>query len=213
MNITDLNKVDVLIALYNAAKISMSGFFALNTFTNATLDRARAEKLLSEKIYFDYIDNRELKVNLTDILKTFSYNRANGPNAAENAIKALMTNKALITNQMKLESMGYKAEIPKSMICPLSLTIITIPVYDPRCPQQVFDKAQLAEALRHDPRHPITRQDLSIEEVQIDSKLQKHINNFMEIAPFLNEVHGYQPEMLEDKTATPIVSFSNPSFG
>lgn len=47
--------------------------------------------MLSKSTYFDYLNGKVLKVDLsTDELDTFLYNRDNGPDAAEKALEPLL---------------------------------------------------------------------------------------------------------------------------
>ena len=89
MNIAGLNKAEVLIALYNRAKVQGMGFLSNNS--NFVMNIEAAEKLLENKKYIDYLNGTVLKINLTgDELDTWLYNRDNGPNAAEDALKPLI---------------------------------------------------------------------------------------------------------------------------
>lgn len=51
------------------------------------MDESEAEHILHNQTYFDYLEGRVMKVDLSkDELRTDLYNRDNGENAAENAI-------------------------------------------------------------------------------------------------------------------------------
>lgn len=91
MDISKLNKAEVLRSLYNNAKPQGMGFL-LATKEDMTLEQA--EKLLEESNdkYFDYIQGRVLKVRIKNELDTWLYNRDNGDNAAENVINKLLSN-------------------------------------------------------------------------------------------------------------------------
>ncbi len=89
MNISNLSKPKVLAALFNAAKPLGMGFIHYNPAH--IMDEAEAEKLLTQGTYFDYLEGRVMKVDLSkDDLYTALYNRDNGDNAAENAIVAAL---------------------------------------------------------------------------------------------------------------------------
>jgi hypothetical protein len=89
LKITNLNKAEVLIALYNNAKVLDLGEHALNS--HRVLDHKDAEELLKKKTKFDYLYGRVLKVDLTtDELETARYNRDNGQGAAEKALQPLI---------------------------------------------------------------------------------------------------------------------------
>lgn len=69
------------------------GFFSRNS--GFVLDKEKAAQLLSETTYFDYLNGRVLKINLSgDELDTYLYNRDNGPDAAENALEPLVKQQA-----------------------------------------------------------------------------------------------------------------------
>jgi hypothetical protein len=91
IDITGLNKAEVLAALYN--KASTPGFFS----GKETMTLKKAEKILDSveltrdgRVYFDYLNGRVLKVYLDrDLLRTALYDRDNGTGAAYAAIKHL----------------------------------------------------------------------------------------------------------------------------
>jgi hypothetical protein len=86
MHIKGLNKEEVLIALYNRAKVIRMGWMShSNSFV---MDIETARKLLSENTHFDYLNGKGLKINLDgDKLDTCLYNQDYGENAAEDALK------------------------------------------------------------------------------------------------------------------------------
>ena len=102
MNIRGLNKEEVLVALYNRAKVQGMGFMSHNS--EFKMDNERAKEILSKKQSFDYLNGRAMKVDLSgDALDTYLYNRDNGHNAAEDALKPLvekMENKSEIKFDM-----------------------------------------------------------------------------------------------------------------
>lgn len=86
MDISNLPKPKVLAALFNAAKPLGLGF--LHHCPEHAMDETEAAELLAVDTYFDYLEGRLMKVNLSgDELNTWNYNHDNGENAAENAIK------------------------------------------------------------------------------------------------------------------------------
>lgn len=101
-NIAGLNKAKLLAALYNAAK-SATGFGLLHAqSTPMTEAEARQHlglgddntkmfpKVLKAKGYFDYLQGRPLKVDLSgDELDTRLYNRDNGQGKAEEIVNRL----------------------------------------------------------------------------------------------------------------------------
>jgi hypothetical protein len=90
MNISDLNKAEVLAALYNNARQQGMGF--LNPRGGSGMSADEAQKLLDEAgpcPYFDYLHGRVMKVAIEDELETRLYNRDNGHEAAERVIADL----------------------------------------------------------------------------------------------------------------------------
>lgn len=85
MDISQLSKPKVLAALFNAAK--PLGLGVLHYKKDHVMDEQEANILLNEQTYFDYLEGRVMKVDLSkDELRTDLYNRDNGESAAENAI-------------------------------------------------------------------------------------------------------------------------------
>ena len=100
MNISNLDKAEVFAALYNAAKVEKYGFFFHHPCL--VLDREQAAQLLSITTNFDYLNGKVLKIDLSgDELDTYLYNRKNGPNAAENALKPLLGQQSVLSMQYK----------------------------------------------------------------------------------------------------------------
>ncbi len=91
MDISGLDKAEVLAALYNQAKAQGMGFLQ-HTPEDMTTEDAR--ELLSKDTYFDYVQGRVMKIRLDgDELNTFLYNRDNGYQAAEAVLERLIINK------------------------------------------------------------------------------------------------------------------------
>jgi len=89
MNISKLNKSKVLAALFNRAKPLGLGF--IHYQPAHIMDEKEAEQMLSAGTYFDYVEGRLMKVDLSgDELNTSLYNRDNGPMAAEQAIEQMI---------------------------------------------------------------------------------------------------------------------------
>jgi hypothetical protein len=84
INISKLNKSEVLQKLYNASQ--PLGLGTLH-FTPEDLTKEEAEELLKEQTYFDYLKGRVMKVNLGgDELDPWLYDRDNGQGAAAKAL-------------------------------------------------------------------------------------------------------------------------------
>lgn len=91
IDISKLNKADVLVALYNNSKPLGLGF--LHSEKN-NMTREEAEELLKSQTYFDYLKGRVMKVDLSkDQFSTLLYDRDNGDGAAHRAIAKLENNK------------------------------------------------------------------------------------------------------------------------
>jgi len=88
MDISHLDKAEVLAALYNRAQPQGMGFLH---YTAEDMTTEQAKKLLDDgQTYFDYVFGRVMKVDLKgDELDTWLYNRDNGIDAAENVIATL----------------------------------------------------------------------------------------------------------------------------
>jgi hypothetical protein len=88
MNISHLEKADVLVALYNGSRPLGMGFLHA---TPEDMTKEEAQSLLdSGQTYFDYVNGRVMKINLSgDDLDTTLYNRDMGENSAETIIKRM----------------------------------------------------------------------------------------------------------------------------
>lgn len=92
IDISNLNKAEVLRLLYNASQQQGMGFLDYRGASHIT--KEEAEKLLKENTYFDYLYGRVMKVDLSgDVLHTHLYDRDNGPGAARKALAELIGNK------------------------------------------------------------------------------------------------------------------------
>ena len=90
LNIKNVNKADVLAALYNNSKVQGMGFLQANSDPMTKND---AQKLLDSGVtYFDYLHGKVMKIDISgDELSTGLYDRDNGHGAAENALSGLLT--------------------------------------------------------------------------------------------------------------------------
>ena len=87
MNIANLDKAEVLVKLYDAAKVQGVGEFFYQP-CNFTVETAR--QLLAKTQKFEYLNGKVLKIDLSsNKVDTSYYNRDNGKDAAENAIAPL----------------------------------------------------------------------------------------------------------------------------
>lgn len=88
IDISKLDKAEVLAALYNNSKQQGIGF--LNARSREPLTKEEAAELLAEDTYFDYLAGRVMKVELNgDTLDSRLYDRDNGAGAAAAAIASL----------------------------------------------------------------------------------------------------------------------------
>jgi len=88
ISIKGLDKAAVLLALYNRAKPQGMGFFQSSP---EPMKIEEARKILEEAGdgSFDYLDGRVMKVDIAgDELEPRLYDRDNGGNAAESALKS-----------------------------------------------------------------------------------------------------------------------------
>lgn len=89
VDITGLDKAEVLAALYNASRPLRLGFDAYDS-TPMTVEEAG--ELLKETTHFDYVNGRVMKVSLSeDTFESWLYDRDNGENAASQVIESLRT--------------------------------------------------------------------------------------------------------------------------
>lgn len=119
IDISKLNKADVLAALYNYSKPQGFGFLH---FTSEDMTREEAEELLKAKsgnkeICFNYLKGRVMKIDLSrDKLDPRLYDRDNGKGAAQRAISTLFkqpnnhNNARNILSEMKCMTIDEIAE-------------------------------------------------------------------------------------------------------
>lgn len=87
IDISNLNKGGVLAALYNYSRPQGLGFLH---FTPEPMSREEAEALLEEDTYFDYLEGRVMKIDLSkDSFDPQLYDRDNGLGAAQRAIESI----------------------------------------------------------------------------------------------------------------------------
>ena len=84
IDISEMNKAEVLAKLYNASRPLGMG---LLHFTPEPMGVEEAQQLLEEETYFDYLNGRVMKVDLSkDTLDPWLYDRDNGQGAAASAL-------------------------------------------------------------------------------------------------------------------------------
>lgn len=117
IDISKLDKCDVLAALYNASKPQGLGMLH---FTPETMTRDQAEKLLAEDRppYFDYLQGRVMKINLAgDDLDPRLYDRDNGQGAAARAIATIGDESAPKPDALR-NAMASGGEVPATCTMP-----------------------------------------------------------------------------------------------
>jgi hypothetical protein len=88
IDISKLDKAEVLAALYNNSKQQGLGF--LDVSGKSPMTKEDAQNLLSQQDYFDYLRGRVMKVDLKgDSFSPHLYDRDNGTGAAERALQPL----------------------------------------------------------------------------------------------------------------------------
>lgn len=89
VNIDGIDKVDLLIALHGASQPLGLGFIQEAT-TGGVLDRTEVEGWLTRSKYFDYVQGRIVKCDLTGPeMDVWGYDRDNGAGAAERVVEGL----------------------------------------------------------------------------------------------------------------------------
>lgn len=111
IDISGMDKAEVLAALYNAARPLGMGFLQ---YKPGDMPIEEARKLLADSPYFDYVHGRVMKIRLTsNTLNTRFYDRDNGTGAALRVIDALRrTGKAsnIITKAQHLDGLKESAQ-------------------------------------------------------------------------------------------------------
>jgi hypothetical protein len=92
IDISRLNKAEVLSALFNASKQQGMGIFHTRGASGMTVAQAQEElDALGDDPYFDYLHGRIMKVRLRGpTMRVWAYDRDNGPGAAERALAPLI---------------------------------------------------------------------------------------------------------------------------
>ena len=87
IDITGLDRVAVLVALYGAARPQGMGFLQ---YVKGPLPLDEAQELLKRSFYFDYLKGRVMKVDLSSsTLDPWGFDRDNGAGAAARVIAEL----------------------------------------------------------------------------------------------------------------------------
>jgi hypothetical protein len=99
IDITGLDRAEVLAALFNRAQQQGNGFVHLRGAAGTlpmTAEEAQAQiTAAGGDLYFDYLNGRVMKVDLTpDSLDEWGYDRDNGQGAAAMALEPLLSRRA-----------------------------------------------------------------------------------------------------------------------
>jgi hypothetical protein len=88
INITGIDKAEILRALYNYSRPLGMGILH---FTPEDMTVAEARELLKSQTYFDYLKGRVMKIDLSsDSLRDDLYDRDNGRGACYSALRHLI---------------------------------------------------------------------------------------------------------------------------
>jgi hypothetical protein len=123
INIKDLNRADVLAALYNASKPQGMGFMH---YDPTPMRREEAEALLKQGKRFDYLKGRVMKVELSgNEFDPWGYDRDNGPGSAKAALNSLRglkdTNTPQIQKMHKESTFESAIEANKGLTTPSTI--------------------------------------------------------------------------------------------
>lgn len=103
IDISGLDKAEVLAALFNASKQQGMGFFDSSGGNSMTVEDARQYTSREGDQYYDYLRGRVMKIDLSsDELNPRLYDRDNGQGAAASALAALLESRiSLDTTETK----------------------------------------------------------------------------------------------------------------
>ncbi len=96
INIANLDKAEVLAALYNASKQQGIGVMDMRGREQMTVDQANAEIMVKKNLgagmlYWDYLYGRVMKSQIdVDEFDPYGFDRDNGTGAAANALEPLI---------------------------------------------------------------------------------------------------------------------------
>lgn len=95
IDISGLDKAEVLTALFNASKQQGMGFMDSSGASSMTVEDARQYTSREDDQYYDYLRGRVMQVDLSkDELRTGLYDRDNGQGAAARALAPLLASAA-----------------------------------------------------------------------------------------------------------------------
>ncbi len=101
ISIVDLDKAEVLAALFNGARSQGAGFIQ---YSNEPMTASEARPLIERHAYFDYVQGRVMKVDLSgDSFDPWAYDRDNGQGAAERTINALRSTNMVNPEEVEIQ--------------------------------------------------------------------------------------------------------------
>ncbi len=83
-------------------------------------------------------------------------------------------------NSIALQQIHYAREIPEQYVCPLTMHIMSDPVYVRQHPNQRFEKTWILAHLRNHANNPLTREPMNPSDLIEDSGLKTEIESFVE---------------------------------
>ena len=99
--IVDLDKAEVLAALFNGAQTQGAGFMQ---HSDKPMTASDARPLIEKYTYFDYVQGRVMKVDLSgDCFDPEGYDRDNGQGAAERTISALRSTDMVNPEEVEMQ--------------------------------------------------------------------------------------------------------------
>ena len=119
IDISGLDKARLLQVLYNASRPLGLGFFT--GCSPMTLEQAKEEIKSSANLYFDYVNGRVIKMNLSgDTTDSYCYDRDNGPGVAAKVVALLRSDPTanIVNNPVprnKLEQLAASGEVDKAL--------------------------------------------------------------------------------------------------
>ncbi len=112
ISIVDLDKAEVLAALFNGARAQGAGFIH---YSNVPMTALEARSLIEKNTRFDYVQGRVLKVNLSgDSFDPWLYDRDNGMGAAKLVIDLLRATGMVNPEEVEMQSLEGTREAAKS---------------------------------------------------------------------------------------------------
>ncbi|WP_282369054.1 hypothetical protein [Pseudomonas sp. PS02290] len=137
MNISGLDKAEVLAALFNASRQQGMGF--LDSRGDRDMSKERAAEILKITEDFDYLDGRVMKISLyRDEVETRLYDRDNGQGSAERAIAHLVAARDKTAARVAMITPGPGAATSRARSAARSTTDNSLDLTNPLNPLSPF---------------------------------------------------------------------------